>query len=207
MDFLAKNITNLTDARYFSAYNAAWISFSFDTAKPEYIAPNVAAGIAGWLEGPSFTGSFGVQQLNPEIRKIAETLNLQAVMLSSRHDFSDLTDFPIIFEISIENANTASCFEFINENASLAKAFILNFDATTTWTAVFNSETIDFSLLRQATKTAKIYLNFNITADDLPIIAAELPDLQGIVLQGGEEEAVGIKSFDDLDDLIDFFTC
>ncbi|MEY4927197.1 MAG: hypothetical protein RI894_1633 [Bacteroidota bacterium] len=207
MNIWANHITNLTDGRYFAAYNAAWISFCFNPESPDFIAPNVAVGIAGWLEGPQMAGSFGRQQTDDDIRNMAESLNLQAVVLNIEHDATTLEDLPVFWEISTKQLDD----DFENllslvANKAFATCFILHFETQkTTFNDFFETQKAAFEALKQATEQASFYLKMNFEATDLRLIAQELPHLQGIVLQGGEEEAVGIKSFDELDEIMTYF--
>ncbi len=205
MNIWANHITNLTDGRYFAAYNAAWISFCFNPESPDCIAQNVAAGIAGWLEGPQVAGSFGVKQSDEFIKNTFESLGLQAVVLNIEHDSANLKNLPILLEVS--SSQLGNEFEHLlqlTENNTFAKGFILTIDKIS-WNNLSTTKQIAFQALKQATQQVDIYLKLDLTADDLPLIAQELPHLQGIVLQGGEEEAVGVKSFDDLDDIMAYF--
>ena len=59
MNIWAAAITNLSDGRYFAAWNAQYMSFVLDAAHDDYLAPNMAEGIRGWLEGPQIVGVFG----------------------------------------------------------------------------------------------------------------------------------------------------
>ena len=48
----AGSITNLTDARFFAAYDVDFIGFNFDPKSPDYISPQNALAIKGWITGP-----------------------------------------------------------------------------------------------------------------------------------------------------------
>ncbi len=223
MEIWANNITNLTDARYFAAYNAAWVGFCFDKNSPNHIAPNVAAGIAGWLEGPAIAGSFGINTDTHFIKNIAQSLNLQAIILNKNHNISDLQsdlrddlhNLPIFFELGINDFKTSNFLTFL-ENNKHAKGFIFNFNqennqknnnennqADINWAQIFASEIIDFDAFKKSTKEFSIYLNLNFNLEIIQNIQKYLPDLKGIVLQGSEEEAVGVKSFEDLDEILE----
>ncbi len=204
MNIWANNITNLTDARYFAAYNADWVCFCFDKNSPHSIAPNVAAGIAGWLEGPKIAGSFAVTDDSDFIKNIAENLNLQAIVLNKNHNISELNHLPIFFELNIDDAKNQNFQEFL-ENNKQAKGFIFNFKEEKN-NNIFSSQNIDFDILEKATKRFPIYLNLDLSIEKVEEVLNKLPALQGIILQGGEEEAVGVKSFEDLDDIIDILT-
>jgi len=76
--FKASSITNLTDARYFSAWGATWIGFCFDPESPDYISPEKALEIKGWLHGPRYLGEFGNQDAD-NVAGIASFVGLEAL--------------------------------------------------------------------------------------------------------------------------------
>ena len=55
----ANDITNLTDARYFAAKEATWLTFNFVEKTPTYIEPMTARAIFEWVEGVEIVGSAG----------------------------------------------------------------------------------------------------------------------------------------------------
>jgi hypothetical protein len=207
MQIWANNIKNLTDGRYFAAYNAAWISFCFDPSSIHYIAPNIAAGIAGWLDGPEIAGCFGEQQSAADIENIAKTLNLQAVILKTTHNRREWPQVPLFFEIAANTPNfNENYLGQLLEEHRIARGFIVDFsEISGGWSELYADKKAYLNTLKQATSQALIYLKCHVSAADLPTIQAELPFLQGILIQGGEEEAVGVKNFDDLDELMDCF--
>lgn len=67
----AGSITHLTDARFFAAYDVAYIGFCFDPLSPDYISPQAALAIKGWINGPQIVAEFANQDID-NVRNIIE---------------------------------------------------------------------------------------------------------------------------------------
>jgi phosphoribosylanthranilate isomerase len=204
MKFWANAVTNLTDGRYFAAWNADWLGFVLDSQADNYLAPNVAAGIRGWLEGPKIVGAFGTAQPPDEVRAVAAALSLDAVQVSSDYTLADLAGLSVFSEIDV---NSTTSLEYLAaycaKNKVLVAGFILNFAQNNiAFAQIKNNELFDYQGFINLCGQYDIWLHCNLTAADIRIIATELR-LQGILLQGGAEDAVGLKSFDDLDEIME----
>jgi phosphoribosylanthranilate isomerase len=203
MNIWANHLNNLTDARYFAAWNAAYISFQLDENAENYLAPNVAEGIRGWVEGPKIVGSFGLAQTPETVRVMAATLRLDAVQVSHFYDVSALSGLEIVMEIAIDEHTASSELEAIlSRNAPFVHSFVFNFIKNNlTLSQMQFGEPIDWGFLSDVFSRFPVWLYFNIKPDDIAVLN-DFP-LQGIVLQGGEEERVGVKAFDELDEILE----
>ena len=50
------SITNLTDARYFSAWEVEWLGFNLSQGEENAISPLQVAAMREWVEGPKIVG-------------------------------------------------------------------------------------------------------------------------------------------------------
>jgi phosphoribosylanthranilate isomerase len=203
MNIWANHLNNLTDARYFAAWNAAYISFQLDPNANAFIAPNVAEGIRGWVEGPRIVGSFGLAQTPDEVRATAQLLRLDAVQVSHFYDISALSDVAIVMEIAIdEHTSTNELDAILSRNAPFIDSFVFNFTKNNlTLSQMQYGEPMDWGYLCDTFSQYPIWLYFNIKPEN--IVALNALPIQGIVLQGGEEERVGVKAFDELDEILE----
>ena len=85
----ASSVTNLTDARYFAAWEVAWLGFNFDAGSDRYIQPQLMKAIREWVDGVKAVGEFNMQAPE-EIRAAAELLALDAVQVGMFTDLSAL---------------------------------------------------------------------------------------------------------------------
>ncbi len=199
----ASQITNLTDARYFAAKEVEWLSFNFTEGSENYIEPIRARAMFEWVEGPRIVGEFDGMTAG-EINFYTEGYQLSHIQVGNNvktEDVFDLKAESIIKEIVVEAASTADILRGqMRPLATTVEAFQLNFEQP-------------FSMLRN-TDSALTLSNLKTLCSEFKIILSidfqsymldELLDLNfyGLSLQGGEEEKVGLKSFDELDEILE----
>jgi phosphoribosylanthranilate isomerase len=203
MQIWANQLSNLTDARYFAAWNAAYISFQLDPNAEGFLPANVAEGIRGWVAGPKIVGSFGLSQTPDEIMATAELLRLDAVQVSHFYDITTLSGVDIIVAISLDQHTAADeLAAILMRNAPFAHSFVFDFTKNNlTLAQIQYGEPVAWEVLHSLLTQYPIWLFFNIAPENIAALR-ELP-LAGIVLQGGEEERVGVKDFEALDEVLE----
>lgn len=85
MQLKISNITNLTDARFFSAIGAHYLGFCFDALNENNISITKAKEIISWLYEPVVIGEFGEHQTKEEIVFIAQQLELSEIQIPFTH--------------------------------------------------------------------------------------------------------------------------
>ncbi|MFT5164881.1 MAG: phosphoribosylanthranilate isomerase [Saprospiraceae bacterium] len=199
----ASQITNLTDARYFAAREVEWLGFNLDTGTENAIPPQQISAIKEWVEGPKIVGEFGLQSPD-EIKVIAEYLELDAIQIGLFADTESIRkvlDIPILKEIVIENEDFAGVQPLIESLSSMVEIFIFDLVKNGIKWSDLSSKAI--ALLKSLCAKNKILFNIDLTLEELPLFMAQIHPL-GLVLLGDEEEKVGYKSFDELDEILDF---
>ena len=202
----ASDITSLTDARYFAAKEVEWLSFNFTEGVVGYIQPMKARAIFEWVEGVKIVGEFNSMTAD-EINFYTEGWSLQAVQVGHFTPIEEvlkIKNVPIIKEIVIEEFTNP---DFLRKEllpfAPFVEAFQLSFDKNSiSWEALKNPNSmIMVEDLKEICEAFKIILSIDFQKNTLNEIL-EL-NLYGLNLKGGEEERVGVKSFDELDDILD----
>lgn len=89
MQLKISSITNLTDARFFSAIGAHYLGFCFDVLNPNNISLEKVREIIGWLHEPVVVGEFGIHQTKEEIEFIASQLSFNEIQLPFNHPHKD----------------------------------------------------------------------------------------------------------------------
>jgi phosphoribosylanthranilate isomerase len=202
----ASSIANLTDARYFAAKEVAFLGFCLDENGENYLQPMVVKALKEWIEGPSIVGEFGMQSTKDILAKVSD-IGLDAVQLSffSAADSLALRTVTSVFrEIVVEkNTRASELWEHLEHFGSMSDALILDFEKNNiTWQDIVKSQEFSIDLLQRACQKYKVFLAINFQSIHLQgIIKALNPE--GISLKGGDEEKVGLKSFDELDDIFD----
>lgn len=200
----ASSITNLTDARYFAAWGVEWIGFSLEVGNTAYVDPKDAQEIKDWVVGPKFIGEFGFGQDKATILEAVELLKLDAVELSMF--------CPDELAASLEGITIFKNWK-INEATPLEQILNLAKDSTNIAYHIFDFSgsalTIDtltddaqwpaFELFMQENPS---YMRIGGSVSALTDFA-EHSAIEGLSLIGGEEESVGVKDFDELDEIFE----
>lgn len=198
----ASDITNLTDARYFAALEVAWLSFNLQAGTPSSIELGDFMAIKEWVEGPTIVGAFDFQETE-YIQAAIQQLELKAIQLGHFAPIAQvmaLQGTPILKEIMIENAlNQDEIQEHLFMYKSYVDVFILK--GSVAWKDIQNSRS-EIAFLKKICSDYRIIIDFQFEAAEVEALLTAI-EPEGISVKGGEEEAVGIKSFDELDDLFD----
>lgn len=203
----ASSITNLTDARYFAAWDVEWMGFILDPGSDLYVPPQTVEAIRDWIDGPGIVGEFNLQSAE-EIRTAVELLQLDAVqagMFTSAETLIELEGaLPVIKEVVIEGgSDEAAVREQLDDFAHLAAYFLLNFDKNgITWPQLKSGVSLSLEALRSICRQHAVYLSIDLDADSLDELLREVQP-HGLSLRGGVEEKVGYKSFDEMDDIFE----
>jgi phosphoribosylanthranilate isomerase len=202
----ASQITNLTDARYFAAKEVAWLSFNFTEGSKNYIEPIRARAMFEWVEGPRLVGEFDGMTA-AEINFYTEGYGLKDIQIGERvktEDVFSLTAQSIIKEIVVEKTTTADILRGLMQPlATMVEAFELNFEKNGLdyLSLKIKDSILSFEDLQTLCVEFNIILAIDFQVDMLEDILNLNP--YGLSLQGGEEEKIGLKSFDELDEILD----
>ena len=201
----ASSVTNLTDARYFAAWDIEWLGFNFDTGSETYIQPQAMQAIKEWVDGVKIVGEFSLQPTE-DILKAADLPELEGVQLGMFADATTLQklhkeEVPVLLEIILETpGELANAASRMKAQAPFVEAFLLNFDKNGIGWAGLGEEARE--LLKNLCQDYRIILSMDFEAATLEQ-ALELLQPYGINVHGGAEEKVGFKSFDELDELFE----
>ncbi|HMQ48813.1 MAG TPA: N-(5'-phosphoribosyl)anthranilate isomerase [Saprospiraceae bacterium] len=201
----AGGITNLTDARYFAAREVEWLGFNLVSGSAHYMEPNQMKAIKEWVDGVKILGELDMLDALA-IEKAWQELELDVVqvghftVLDALKPLADKS-IPIFKEWVIEKAET---LEGLAEQLALFQPYVQGFVLD------FQKNGINWRALNGAQKESLAHLceNFpcllsmEVTPNELQEIITLLQPM-GIQLTGGSEEKVGLKSFDELDELFE----
>lgn len=198
----ASQITNLTDARYFAARAVEWIGFNLDPGTENAVSPQEVSAIKEWVEGPSIVAEFGLQS-SDEIKSIVDYLEVDAVQISMFSDTKAIREslsIPIFKEVVVEEASLQGLAAMLQEQATMVDYFIIDLAKNNIELNQLSKTAID--LLQALCADYQVLINFNASAETLKLFLEQV-EPYGLVLLGGEEEKVGYKSFDELDEILD----
>lgn len=195
----ASSVTNLSDARYFSAYPVDWLSYQCNPISKKYVDKNTIHAFLGWVSGPKCCLEVsGLQQ--DAIERLLSEISADGLELDSSQQFNangkELTIFRRLY------LSPASSFESLQQEITSLKNstdyFILDFTLNQISLAddfikalKLNQLCDQYSILLDATIDSKRVNSF-----------LEL-GIYGLNIQSGEEQKVGLRSFDDIQDLME----
>jgi phosphoribosylanthranilate isomerase len=203
----ANAITHLTDARYFAAWEVIWLGFHLSPGSSESVDARLVTTLKEWVDGVKICGEYNLAT-SEEILEAKSLLQLDSVQLGMLTPTVTLQELKgqveVIQELVIEAyADIDELEAFLSERHSLADYFLLNFskgglqyDDLKTGTPITTER-----LGEWATKYSVLV--------DLPLnnisptqFLVDIP-VKGFAIQGGAEDKVGYKSFDELDDFFE----
>jgi phosphoribosylanthranilate isomerase len=199
----ASHITNLTDARYFAAKEVEWLSFNFAEKTENYIEPMRARAMFPWVEVPHIVGEFEGFDADA-VNFYADNWGLKAVKIDEKTDVLSVKSDYILKEIIVDTTTTADILRgLLLPLADKVAAFQLNFEAHNLSFGDFKDNKYPLSIkgLSSLCNDFNIILAIDFTLDELDEIINLNPF--GVSLKGGEEERIGVKSYDELDDIFD----
>jgi phosphoribosylanthranilate isomerase len=200
----ASAVANLTDARYFAAWGVEWLGFNFDPGAESYIEPPAMQAIREWVDGVKIVGEFGLQPF-AEIRDAVQLLRLDAVQVGmysplSAADAAAL-GVPLIREIVLERpADLEAATPLMDALSSATDFFLLDFEKNHLAWHELDGEAR--AMLQTLSRQYLLLLSIAAAAEEMHELLDTLHPY-GINLRGGQEEKVGFKSFDELDEVFE----
>ncbi len=191
MHIIARNITNLTDARYFAAKEVNFLAFNLEAGTPGYLDPMYMQAMREWVQGPAITGEFNESTSLAVLNEAIRFYQLDAVIVPPTIDAAAVEGAQVIVKLRVEHATP---IPVPANNTGITALLLEKADANSTWISFKNAlEAVELPC----------FLQFDASLAELQETGQTLRP-HGLSLTGGEEEAVGIKSFDELEDIFDW---
>jgi phosphoribosylanthranilate isomerase len=206
MKIKADNITNLTDARYFAAKEVEWLTFNFTEGVTGYIDPMKARAMFEWVAVPNIVGVFE-RVTADEAHFYVQSWHLTMIQvgaMTQNEEILKIENVEIIKEFDIEVFTNP---QFLRQQMTILKekvsAFQFNFQQNgITWEDLQQpTSMLILQDLENLCKDFNIILKIDFQSFMLNDILSINPF--GLTVEGGEEERVGVKSYDELDEIFD----
>lgn len=178
----AGNISNLTEARYFSSKLIEYIGFNFDLSSGNAIEPIQAQQIIAWIEGPEIVAEFGAEPKS-KIKEITTILGIETIKIpfARKSEFQDTT-LKLILQ---------SNFSDLPQDLEIGELLQVK----------FNEEDLSNAEFSQLLQQNKVILETDWTTDNLQKVQDFQP--YGINFNGSGELKTGIQSFEEIDSLFE----
>ena len=197
----AAAVANLTDARYFAALGVDYLGFALEPGSEGHIGALEVAAFREWIEGPRIVGEFGGMP-TPDIARLAAELDLHLVEVGpfgKTHDAAAAAGLPVLQRIPVgPELPPAVAQPILDANAAHVEAFVLDFSRGGLPWAALREERVWTEWLAATCADYPVLLDLPAPASAIEGLLGRFAPL-GFQVRGGEEEAVGVKSFDDLD--------
>lgn len=193
---LARKITSLTDARYFSAKNITYLSFDLNPDSEEFISLKQVNEITEWIEGPKLL----LEMDGLEKDAINELKNMSTIdQMIFNEDQSESVKSELDFELY--NLYDEKNIKFnIPKELPEEKFIIISFTDT-----IRNSYSLMTMIERNRSslfQRPNIYWDLPISVTEMNYFISHFHPF-GMVVRGSSEEKLGMKSFEELDELFD----
>lgn len=200
----ATHINNLTDARYFAVF-AEWIGFKLANDDPQALSLTNARELMGWVSGVRLVGEFGHSPI-AYINALAEALQLDTIEVAQSTDLTGLS--PIVSSVlrRVEllpdtEIDALALYLALHQHTSAAFVFDLSQGAYTA-ASLPTHPLWKSGALQQWCSQYRVILQLPFDAATmLPVIEVLQPF--GIALTGSDEQQTGLKTFDELNELIE----
>jgi len=197
----ASRIAHLTDARYFAAKEVDYLGFNLEEGTEGYLDPMYMKAIREWVAGPKIVGEFSRTPIRV-VREAASFFGLDVVQVSAQNHgahLADLEGLEVILEIEASEEGLPFSKTELQAFATYADVFLFNFSQAKVSKSTFYAET---GFWRGVFSLRPSLLQADIPAADWAELLETL-GLAGLGLVGGEEEQVGVKSYDEIEEIFE----
>jgi phosphoribosylanthranilate isomerase len=188
-------INNLSDARYCAGMGVDIIGFNLAEGQA---TPETVREIAGWLAGVQLAGAFAGTPAE-EINAIAGQCGLNLVVLNATYLVDDLRkiDLPVILQVEIhKDSYEKELVQMLALYQPQVQYFLISSN---------EFQTIDdtnLGFLQGLALRFPVLLGFGLERENVVSVLEQVKPA-GIALKGGHEIKPGLKSFDDLADILE----
>ena len=196
----ASRINNLTDARYFAAKDVQFLGFNLEAGTPGYLDPMYMRAIREWVEGPLIVGEFS-QAPVAEVREAAAFFGLDAVQVTADYlpELSVLEGLTVLLAVEADQ-EAADLETLFRQAARYVTHFVVHFSAKNDLATSTQSQ---MDLWKDRCNQYSILLHWDGSAAELSTLLTALQPA-GLSLTGGGEEQVGVKSFEEVEEIFDW---
>lgn len=203
---IANNITNLTDARYYAAWYVDWLGFDLRKATKQNMTLEEVKAMKKWIEGPVVVGELDLLDYEKG-KAIIDYLELEAIQVGMFTPVAYLQSLPettIIKEVIIEkNATYETILAHLNEYFEVVDYFLIDFGKNNwTWEELTKHPSFNLDHLKAICQKMEVFLQINISPTQMEEMLAIIQPY-GLSITGGDEEKVGYKSFEEVDELFE----
>ena len=203
----ATDVRHLTDARYFAAQGVDYLSANMEKGNIAALTAEQFNEIKAWLSGVEFAPELASFLQLEQAKALIESVNAKTVVLPYAVPpvglKDDGSDYYIIQKLNLLAYSTSpwvAAREMARFYKDLVKTDAFFIDLTDFGDFILNMETIN--QLKLTNKEFNCFFMFDMPLPSLKRILNKIP-LYGIAVRGAEEERLGVKSFEQLNNFFE----
>lgn len=191
------NISNLSDARYCAGFGVDLLGFDINPNSKGYINLETVGEIMGWIEGSDFVAECGDMSINA----IKDVINTEDIPFLQVNDLSVANaliaeEIKVIFQLVISaDSDLTEISNSLDELSTDLQYFVIECENPEL------TETLD-QVISALDTSVPIIRSYGIEQGNLETILNH-PKINGIELKGSHEEHPGLKTYDDLADILE----
>ncbi|OIN61109.1 N-(5'-phosphoribosyl)anthranilate isomerase [Arsenicibacter rosenii] len=191
------NVTNLSDARYCAGMGVDMLGFSMDEQSPEYVDPKKLAEIRSWVAGVQIVGETTSTDLT-QLEQLLELYQPDILQINESALLPYVSSFgkPVILSLDLSLLSLEQLDALATTPLAGADFVLLESRAALHLDADLSAQ------INQLAARHPVLLGTGFSADSINGLLSTLP-VQGIALQGGDEERPGNKEFGALMDILE----
>ncbi len=201
MQLFARKIENLTDARYFAAWNVDFMSFEVPAiGQHTPISHADITEIKNWLSGPNYVGEYSMNFSWDQIVELNQQLGLDYICVDQFYPFEQIDQplsHPLFIQCQVDEKDSLN--SLLNQISPFTFPYHLILHTTK---SEWNTFLDILNVLHSTNNLKNIWLDFPVSPEVATNFDPSNEEL-GICFRGSMEEKVGVKSFDDLDEVFD----
>jgi phosphoribosylanthranilate isomerase len=178
-----------------------FLGFNLEEGTEGYLDPMYMKAIREWVQGPRIVGEFSVSPISV-VKEAARFYGLDAVQVSAEahgEHLALLEGLEVLVEHTLTDARTPMDIAQWKSMAAYSDFFVFIFPENTPAADILKRNT---EVWKEVFALRPSLLQANLEATEWPGLAQEF-GLAGISAVGGEEEQVGVKSFDEVELLLE----
>ena len=193
----ASSITNLTDARYFAAREVDFLGFNLEQGTEHFLDPIFMKAIREWITGPTIVGEFHQSELKA-VAEAAAFYGLESVEvpLKKAEELEALEDLQVLL-YAPASLGPDKIQQLIDTAGDRFEHLVLDF-GNTKWPEIQKHA----ASWQNALQSSSVLFQYDFEPETVEEASRFLPKL-GFGFIGAEEEKVGVKSFDAIDELFE----
>jgi len=192
------DINNLSDARYCASMGVDILGFCLNEESAAYMQPTAVKEIAGWVSGVKIAGEFAKEPIEL-INELIESCGLHLVILAGTYLLDDISRItvPVIQKITVnKDTDESELISFFELYENQVRYFLIT---SNDFMAIDDTNT---PFLADLALQFPLLLSFGVDKSNI-LAVLESINPAGIALKGGQEIKPGLKSFDELEEILE----